>query len=184
MRGKRKGGFVTEVTAEPTSKEELLARMREGREDWDAVLARVPAAAMTRLTLSEGWSVKDLVAHVMAYERWTAAQIRGAATGQPPTNLQQFGTADVPGDIDEMSLDERNAAIWALYRDRPTAEVLDLARQAFDDLVGAIEGLPEETVTAPGAQGWTGGVALVAIVPKQSYEHYRQHLPDLLATIA
>ncbi len=174
---------MTHVDAEPRTKDELVARMLAERDAWDALIAWVPEEATTIPGLPEGWSVKDVIAHVMAYERWTAAMIRGASTGEPPSTLELYGTED-PGDIAGMDLDRRNAAIRALYHERPLAEVLVLADRAFDDLVAAVETLPDDVITTPGAQDWTGGESLLRLIPEQSYGHYRQHLPDLRAWLA
>jgi uncharacterized damage-inducible protein DinB len=42
--------------------------MRAGREEWDALIAQIPDSARTEPALAGGWSVKDLIAHVAAYE--------------------------------------------------------------------------------------------------------------------
>ena len=44
----------------------------------DALIAQIPDSVRTEPALAGGWSVKDLIAHVAAFENWTAAQIRAA----------------------------------------------------------------------------------------------------------
>ena len=108
---------MSEPSTRPGSKTELLERMRAGREEWDALIAQIPDNARTEPTLAGGWSVKDLIAHVAAYEKWTAAQIRAANEGRAPTNRELYGVEEMPDDPEGWDLDRQNAAIYAQYKE-------------------------------------------------------------------
>src|SRR3954468_12320188 len=99
---------MTEQTS-AQSKTELLEHMREGREVWDGLIAQVPDSTLSEPALPGGWSVKDLMAHVAAYENWTAAQIRAASERREPTSRELFGVDDVPEDPQGWDLDRVNA---------------------------------------------------------------------------
>ena len=62
--------------------------MRAGREEWNALSAQIPDGVRTEPALAGGWSVKDLIAHVAAYENWTAGEIRAANEGRAPTRRE------------------------------------------------------------------------------------------------
>jgi hypothetical protein len=183
---------MTEPSPGPRSKAELLERMRVGREEWDALIAQIPDSARTEPALPGGWSVKDLIAHVAAYEHWTAAQIRAANEGRTPTNSELYGSDETPGDPEEWDIgedvvnqtepdiiDRQNARIYAQYKETPLAEVMTFSSQAFADLMAAVEAVSEEDVTRPGAQTWTEDSTLLEIIPGQSYAHYEQHTGEL-----
>ena len=170
---------MTETPTQPQDKSELLERMQAGREEWDALIAQIPESTLTEPVLSGGWSVKDLIAHVAAYEKWTAAQIRAATEGRAPTNMELYGVEEMPPDPEGWDLDRQNAAIYAQYKDMPLAEVMAFSGEAFRDLVAAVERVPEEDFTRTGAQEWTGDATLLEIVPGQCYAHYEQHRDDL-----
>jgi hypothetical protein len=170
---------MTEPSPRPGSKAELLERMRAGREEWDALIAQIPDSVRTEPALAGGWSVKDLIAHVAAYENWTAAQIRAANEGRAPTNRELYGVDEVPDDPEGWDLDRQNAAIYARYKEIPLSEVMTFSRQAFADLIAAVEGVSEEDFTMTGAQTWTGDRTLLEVVPEQSYAHYAQHADEL-----
>lgn len=167
----------------PTTKTELLERMRVGRAAWDERIARVDPETLTEPSLAGGWSAKDLIAHVAAYERWTAAQLRALRTGRPLTNLEQYGTAEPPAGFDALDLDERNAALYAIARDLPMAEAQAQSAAAFAALVAAVEALDEVTLATTGALDWTGDRTLLEILPEQSYDHYAQHADDVQALV-
>jgi hypothetical protein len=172
---------MAEQTPLVGSKAELLARMREGREVWNGLIAEIPDSAITEPVLPGGWSVKDLVAHVAAYENWTAAQIRAANERREPTNLELYGVEDVPEDPEGWDLDRVNAAIYERYANTPLADVRTFAEHAFADLIAAIEAVPERDLMAKDVQSWTGGEALINVIPRQATAHYEHHLDDLRA---
>lgn len=170
---------MTEPSTQPGSKTELLERMRAGREEWDALLAQIPESVRTEPALAGGWSVKDLIAHVAAYENWTAAQIRAANEGRAPTDKELYGVEEMPPDPEGWDLDRQNAAIYARYKETPLAEVMTFSSQAFADLVAAVEAVSDEDITRTGAQSWTGDTTLLEIIPGQCYAHYEQHADEL-----
>ncbi len=170
---------MTDDTTSPRSKAELLDRMRTGREAWDALIARISAGELTQPALPNGWSVKDLIAHVAAYENWTAAQVRAASENRPPTDMELYGVEELPPDPEGWDLDRQNAAIYAQYQDMPLEDVTAFSERAFADLIGAIDGVAEADLAAPDAQSWTNGTSLLAIIPGQCYGHYEQHVDDV-----
>ncbi len=170
---------MTKPSTRPGSKTELLERMRAGREEWDALLAQIPESVRTEPALTGGWSVKDLIAHVAAYENWTAAQIRAANEGRAPTNRELYGVDEMPDDPEGWDLDRQNAAIYARYKEMPLAEVMTFSSQAFADLITAVEAVSDQDIGRSGAQTWTGGRTLLEIIPGQCYAHYEQHADEL-----
>ena len=170
---------MTEPSRAPGSKTQLLERMRDGRQEWDALIAQVPDSARTEPALPGGQSVKDLIAHVAAYENWTAAQIRAANEGRAPTNRELYGVDEMPDDPESWDLDRQNAAIYARYKEMPLAEVMTFSSQAFADLIAAVEAVPEEDIASTGAHTWTEDKTLLEIVPGQCYAHYEQHADEL-----
>jgi hypothetical protein len=164
-----------------TTKEELLARIERARAEWERVLVLVGEARMDATVDAEGKTVKDMIAHVMAYERWTAGIIAAGVRGSEPTPQELYDADQPPPGFDTLDLDERNAAILAHYRDVPFTEIVASAERAITALVTAIEDLTEEQLSSPGAFPWTQGRPLLEILPAQSYEHYAAHLPELRA---
>jgi hypothetical protein len=170
---------MTESSPRPESKTELLERMRAGREEWDGLIAQIPDSARTESALAGGWSVKDLIVHVAAYENWTAAQIRAANEGRAPADSELYGVEEMPPDPEGWDLDRQNAAIYAQYKETPLAEVMSFSRQAFANLVAAVEAVSDADLSRVGAQVWTGDTTLLEIIPGQCYAHYEQHTDEL-----
>lgn len=119
----------------PASKEEVIAWIAESRADLDAVLTEFSDAELTRPG-PEGWSAKDHLAHVAAWERGVAALLRredrAAAMGVPPERWAE-------GDEDAINalLQRRDAAL-------ALADVVAASRAAHADLMAALDCLSWE----------------------------------------
>ena len=163
----------------PATKAELLQRMRDERLAWDNLIATVPDEVATMPNLPNGWSVKDLMAHIAAYERWTAGQIRAFNEGREPTAMELYGVEELAAEAQSWNTDQINAWIFEQFKDAPLAEVRAFAGQSFNDLISALEGIAEDDLLRPAAMAWVGRENLLTAVPGQSYDHYAMHVDDL-----
>ena len=68
-------------------KTELLAMIQSDRAQFDGLLATLSAEQMCQATLENDWSVKDVLAHIAAWERkcvgWIQAGFRGEKPDKP-----------------------------------------------------------------------------------------------------
>ncbi len=159
------------------NKIEFLKAMRLERERWETLLAKVDETYMSEPGVAGDWSLKDLVAHVTAYERglvqWLRAGLRGELLELP--------------DLDHPDVDYRNALIFAENQNRPLQEVLAESRQVFEQLLGLVESLSEEELFNPERTEWFvrprwhESRSLWSCIADDSYRHYQQHVPDVRA---
>lgn len=152
-------------------KTELLAAIRQSRDEWEALLARVPEARLTEPGLAGDWSVRDIVAHVTAWEEAATLRLRAAARGETPSHPIYFNQ--------EQSIDARNAAIAARHRDQPPAEVLAASRQGHAQLLAALKALPDDKLIDRDA--WTADEPLWRFIACDTYEHYAEHAATIRA---
>ena len=154
----------------PTSKHELLQEMAEARAALEDLLARVPEERFLEPGRWGEWTLKDLVAHIAAYERWTAEQ---CGPDPAPEEIARM-RAESEGGTDAL-----NDAIYRQHRDDPLESVLAESRAAYETLRRTLEQLDEDALGRP---RWrTGDAGLLAALPGQSYAHYRDHLGGLRA---
>ncbi len=161
-----------------------LETLRSARAAFDELLVAVGVDRMTQPIDESGWSAKDVVAHITAYERWLVAQLRGTLRGAPPTNREMYGADTPPDGAEPFDIDRLNAAM----RDRDAAlsldEVLQLAGQTFADLLAVLADLPAAAFERPGLLDWAPDDALPRLIDRQVIDHYRQHEPAIRAWIA
>ena len=144
---------MPDEAAIPTERETLLAREHEALARWQAATANVPPDAVR----DDGWTFKDTVAHIGAWQRRTAARLRALDLGEP--------------DLTPVEADEFNARVLEESRDRRWEEVAREAEQARRDFIDAVETVRPVTFAANDALGaW--------IVAHNGHLHYEEHLED------
>ncbi|MBI5289587.1 MAG: ClbS/DfsB family four-helix bundle protein [Chloroflexi bacterium] len=153
------------------TKAELLASIKRDRTALDALLARVSDTRMTDPVLDAGWSVKDVLAHITAWEqlclKWLRTGVREELTAG-----DEFGT----------QVNALNARLYAENR----AHALDAVRAAYarsyDEIVTATEALSDDQLAEKPA--WAPHASLWQIVSANSDEHYREHIEQISRWLA
>lgn len=163
--------------ADTITTSELLDKLDAARARWDALIAAVPEQRMEETGAAGAWSVKDVLAHVAVYERWTADQLAAMLRGE----TTMYIAPDVPPGANTNDTDARNAAYYEAWRHRSLAEVRDEAQASFALLRSTIEHTPEDLLNATGRFEWLGPWPVWQMIPGNSYEHYDDHLPSLRA---
>jgi len=154
----------------------LLSMARAERARWETLLAEVGEARMTQAGVEREWSVKDIIAHVTAYERWIVARLQSALRGET-----------LRLETDQLDLDQRNAWIFEENRNRPLHDVLTESQQVFQQLLKLVQALSDEDLIDPHRLEpfldplWTDGLPVWKCIAADSYEHYGQHIPSIRA---
>ncbi|NLF63886.1 MAG: ClbS/DfsB family four-helix bundle protein [Chloroflexi bacterium] len=149
----------------PANRDELLQRIREEREALERAVARVPAEKMTEPLLEGGWSVKDVLAHIAAWEGlmvgWVEESLRG-------------GTPDRPVTGDDW-VDRLNAQLYEQYRDMPLAEVQALSASAYERAYAIASRLTEAQLFDPDYFAWREGRPIFELIGGNTFWHYPEH---------
>jgi hypothetical protein len=124
------------------TKGEVLDAIQREQANWDALLAEVGEDRMLEPGPVPGWSFKDLVAHLVAWDARALARLDARAQGRPEPDLGWPQTEDV---------NLINAWIDARYQDRLLGEVLEESREVYPRLSAIVELLPDDQLNAVGA---------------------------------
>jgi hypothetical protein len=152
------------------TKAQLLGTLRSKRAEWDALLARVPAARMIEPGVADHWSVKDIIAHLTHYTRWIGDRMHEQLRGESYT----------PTVMDAMHWEERNPLVYEQNRDRPLAAILAEDQEAFGRLLAAVEAHAEEFLIEPQQfEGTPGPVLVWQMLRGDVYDHYGEHIPSI-----
>jgi len=157
---------------EPQDKQELLERVHKAR---SALWKEVQGLSADRLTepgVQGVWSVKDIVAHVVAWDDWLLGRLREAARGEPLTTPTWT------------SVDARNEAIYQEWKDRPLPVVLAEFTRMGVELHQALDALSEEQLFTPGLYGGPGSRGLHRMVAADTWRHYASHLRAIQGWLA
>jgi hypothetical protein len=158
--------------AEHISKTELTDRLRMRRAEYDAAVDAIPRSTMLEPGATGHWSVKDIIAHLTYYEAWMADRLTEQLEGRTYT----------PGELDGMHWEPRNQIIYDRTRALPLDKVLAASKATFQRLIAAVEAHDEAFLFRPQTfQGAPGPIVIADMLRTEVYDHYTQHVPDLLA---
>jgi hypothetical protein len=150
------------------TRDELIHRIDVGRAELMTELAHVPEESMALPVLSNGWSIKDLLAHLAAWEGRAAGLYARLAAGREIDD----GVSD---------FNAFNAIVYQKNLERSLADIRTEELQAFADLRQVAKTAPEAHLFNPAQFAWTKGRPFVDFIAWNSYDHYAEHLPDLRA---
>ncbi|NOH03401.1 MAG: ClbS/DfsB family four-helix bundle protein [Chloroflexi bacterium] len=159
------------------TKPQLLEKLKTRRAEWDALLNSVDQARMDISGAAGHWSVKDIVSHITAYERWLVEWLTAASQNTFPA----------PSPLDDADVEQRNARVYELTRNMSSLDVLNDARQTFAELLEIIKALPDEYFDDPQSAAWfmkpywSKMKTVPDAVINLSVDHYEEHIPSLKA---
>jgi AraC family transcriptional regulator len=147
----------------------LIRFVVQARERFRQLVAPLGEAQMTAPNVQGVWSIKDIVAHVTAWEELMADWLDAVARGETP---------DMP-EFDQASLDLLNEEMYLVHRDESLSEVM----AAFDGLKGralaSIEAVPEQDLLAQCRLGWMKDDPLWHLVGANTFWHYPAHMAKI-----
>jgi uncharacterized protein (TIGR03083 family) len=123
------------------TKAELLERMVGARREVEEAIAGKSEAALTRPG-ADGWSVKDHLAHLSAWQRSLIALLEGKSR---PAAL---GIEDLTQE-EESGFEEINAVLRERTKDEPLDRVLAEFRQSRRDLLAVLDRLSDDDLYKP-----------------------------------
>ncbi len=144
----------------------LIAALKAVREDTEQALRGLTDAQLEAPGAVGQWSVKDLLAHLTAWEVNVLTNLGKARRGVRPALLN----------LSEGAVDAQNAKWQAEMANRPLDQVLEDFRGARSQMLRQVEGLSDEDLAA--APAWLG-VPLGDYIASDSYEHEAEHLSQI-----
>ena len=155
-------------------KAELITQLNSENQAWEALLGAIGEERMDETGVAGAWSIKDVVAHLAAWRRRTVARLEVAGRGQPEP------APEWPSDLRDD--DEINSWFHARDRGKSVREVLAESRRVFQELVAAIEKLPDDALDDAGRFPWTNGAPLTGAT---LFGHFHEeHEADMRAYLS
>ena len=152
--------------------------MRE-RDKFEMLLNRVGfTRRMTMKGVSGKWSIKDILAHILAYEQYIADRMNEIIHGEPyipcktqnalDAFLDEFGYPDFGSPL--LDDDGPNAWVAEKYQNVALEDVVSQEIQAFASIISSLEKMPEEIINQHN---------LYERVASNTYQHYREHIVEI-----
>jgi hypothetical protein len=162
-----------------TNKDVFLARLLRERDKLELIVNRI---GFTRQIAMPGvlgkWSIKDMLAHLLAYEQYLADRMEEIFQGETyipcktqaalDAFLEEFGYPDFGSPL----LDDEVPATWVIekYRNVSLEDVVAQEVHAFATVVGILERMSDEMISQHN---------IYERVANNTYKHYRMHIRDI-----
>jgi len=152
--------------------------LKEEFDRWEELLAGISEEQIIAPRLPANLSVKDVMAHLRAWQQRSIARLQAALLDREP----QF--PGWPADLkpeSEDDLDKINAWIYESYREEPWSSVGRGWREGFLRFLELAEAIPERDLLDPRKYPWLEGRPLSVVLLGSYDHHHEEHLGPLLA---
>ena len=113
------------------------------------------------------WSVKDILSHLSAWEKYLLDRLGMVMTGQPPLYPAMTNWDDVH---------RFNAQVYADNKDRPLTSVVIEFRSLYRGMMTVLEALSVDKLNQPYSYDFPDdALTLLQLIRVNTYEHYREH---------
>jgi len=150
--------------AKQNTKAELLKDIQVQRRQLEKNLAGISSANKVLPGVCGEWSIKDILAHLAAWEQlflgWYQAGLRGE-TPQIPA----------PG-ITEKNFHQLNQQIFEKNRILSLEDVEAEFTASYQQILALVQKLPEDDIFLPGRYAWTGKHRLADYIAPNTCSHY------------
>ena len=162
------------------NKQQLLTALREEFNRWEALLASLSEAQITTPALPENWSVKDVIAHLRAWQQRSVARLEAAQLDREPAYPRWPAQFDPEAEGQPHDL---NAWLYQQSRGQPWPSVHADWRAGFLRFIELAAAIPEKDLLNPQKYPWMEGQPLAGSL-QASYEHHQEHAEYLEPLLA
>lgn len=153
----------------------LLDKIRTRQAEFEALLATLNASQLTTPGVNGDWSIKDILAHLVSWQKRTLAYLDAAA---------RQGKPDIEGISSDAEMDNLNARFYAGNKSRPLADVMTDFKNTYAQVVAAVEALSADDLIEPNRFAWLNDDPLWEQVAGNTYEHIDEHIGSIQAWLA
>lgn len=157
--------------AKPANKAELMMRIHAGWNALQMALARFNDEQMTTPG-PDGWSIKDQMAHLTAWEAWLVRYHLGGESAHPVLGVSSQ-------EMEHMDVDAVNALLWQRSQSLPLARVRADLMSTHQQVVEALEGVDFQHLLQPRYEDAPERGTLLGYVLGNTLEHYEEHLESI-----
>ena len=149
----------------PTMIDDLVFAIETGYAEWGHVINGLSEAQCLPPNFIGLWTIKDIIAHVSWYEQ------------QMEQLVSNHSMDTEGGELWNLPTDDRNAKIYALYKDMSLDEVKAMAAGRHESMLSAMRKLKDVDVTDPTRyQGMEPDWSPADIIAQNTWLHYADHL--------
>jgi hypothetical protein len=158
---------------EPKTKQEVLDLIQDGWQLLEATLGKLSDAQKRAAGLDGERSVKDILAHITAWERLMLQWLKESYAGLTPQRPAPGMTWD--------DLDRLNEQIYLENKERGLAEIQAAYKSAYSHCVQAVQEMAEDDLFDGNRFAWRDGDPIWHMVAANTWWHYQEHREQIEA---
>lgn len=156
-------------------KEHILAALREQFQSWEELLSSLDEEEITAPHFDLDGSIKDVVAHLWAWQQVSIARMESGVQGRKPEYLPWIFAI---GEDWEEDSDRVNALFFENNQEKPWTEVHRNWRSGYLQFLELGNRISERNLLDGDWYPWLKGHSLASILVA-SYDHHQEHLEKL-----
>ncbi len=145
----------------------LLSALQEQFDAWDQHLATADPAQL----VTPEWTLKDMLAHLAAWQELSNARLGAALQGREPTLPDWMVRANVDHAEDVTDI---NDVIYAGIKDQPWQQVYTRWQAGYRHLLESAARLDERTLLDGDRFAWMHGYSMADVL-LGTYDHHLEH---------
>jgi len=148
----------------PNSKEQLIHEILKEHAALETYLETLTPEEMIISDIVGPWSVKDVLAHLTAWEQMCLGWYRAGQRGErPKTPADGYSWRQIP---------ELNHYLYEAHRDDPLEVVLHEFDASYHEILAAVRGMTDGELFTPQVYAWTGSTTLGSYMTSATCSHY------------
>ncbi|MBN2083927.1 MAG: ClbS/DfsB family four-helix bundle protein [Anaerolineales bacterium] len=148
----------------PATKKQLLSAMQMEHEALEKALEPLTERQITAIRRTTKWSIKDVLAHLSAWEQMVIGWYETGRKGRTPAvPSEKYNWGQLPA---------LNKEIYEKYRARSLKAVLRRFHESYAEVQKTIKGISEADLFTPGRYSWTKTTTLGSYFVSCTSSHY------------
>jgi hypothetical protein len=153
-------------------KDHILAALREDFENWENLLSELSEEQITQPRFDLDWSIKDVVAHLWAWQQISIARMEGGLQDRGPEYPKWIVTSMQNWEEDS---DRVNDLTFENYHQKSWSEIYQNWRSGFLRFLDLGNQISERDLLDGDRYRWLHGYSL-AFILVASYDHHHEHI--------
>jgi hypothetical protein len=156
---------------EPSIKKELLTELDKEWAHIERICASLTETDMVAAGADGEWSVKDILCHISAWEKYLLDRLGFVLTGQRPLYPAMTNWDDVH---------RFNARVYADNKDRPLNSAIIEFRNLYRGVMTVLESMNDDQLNQPYSYDFPeDGLTVLRLIRANTCDHYREHCTAL-----
>ena len=158
----------------PSSLNDLLKVIDKERTNLESLITELTDSQKVEPGVESNWSIKDIMAHIAAWEKLAQDRINATITGNPLKYPVIHG-----GDF----VDEFNRKVYDSNKDVPLNEIFTDFKKSHNVFLEQIKTLDDEILSQKLPFDWAGNLTVQVIISANTHWHYLEHSESIKSWI-